>query len=138
MMNPADRRPVSRKGLTGSGLQVRLRAGYRALADGDPARWVVVDNTDADLDQVVAALTDLILQARAGEEVPGGMLRIGTPAAAAAPAPVESVAAAYQAFLAWVDRRAFREPTLAAYVLAECRAPRSTRAGCRWPARRPG
>ncbi|MES1209480.1 MAG: dTMP kinase, partial [Pseudomonadota bacterium] len=118
MMNPGDRRPVSRKGLTGSGLQVRLRAGYRALADSDPARWVVVDNTDADLDQVVAALTDLILRARAGEEVRGGAFRVGTPAATAAPAPVESVAAAYQAFLAWVDRRAFREPTLAAYVLA--------------------
>ncbi|HVV16048.1 MAG TPA: dTMP kinase [Polyangia bacterium] len=118
MMNPTDRRPVSRKGLTGSGLQVRLRAGYRALADADPSRWVVVDNSDADLDQVVAAVTDLILAARAGEEVRGGLLRVGTPAAAAAPAPVESVAAAYQAFLAWVDRRAFREPTLAAYVLA--------------------
>ncbi len=117
MMNPADRRPVSRKGLTGSGLQVRLRAGYRALADGDPARWVIVDNSDADLDQVVAALTDLILRARAGEEVQGGELGVGTPAPAATPA-VESVAAAYQAFLAWVDRRAFREPTLAAYVLA--------------------
>ncbi len=28
------------------------------------------------------------------------------------------MAAGYQAFLAWVDRRSFREPTLAAYVLA--------------------
>jgi dTMP kinase len=118
MMNPADRRPVSRKGLTGSGLQVRLRAGYRALAEGDPARWVIVDNTDADLDQVVGALTDLILRARTGEEIPGGLLRVGTPVPAEVPAPLDSVAAAYQAFLAWVDRRAFREPTLAAYVLA--------------------
>jgi len=118
MLNPADRRPVSRKGLTGSGLQVRLRAGYRELAESDPARWVIVDNSDADLDQVVTALTELIMQARAGEAVPGGLLRIGNVAPAPAPAPIDSVAGAYQAFLGWVDRRAFREPTLAAYVLA--------------------
>jgi len=117
MLNPADRRPVSRKGLTGSGLQVRLRAGYKALAEGDPERWVIIDNTDSDLDQVVAAVTDLILRARAGETVPRGHLQVGAAPPAVA-APVDSVAAAYQAFLAWVDRRAFREPTLAAYVLA--------------------
>lgn len=117
MLNPSDRRPVSRKGLTGSGLQVRLRAGYKELAESDPARWVIVDNTDADLDQVVAALTDLIVRARAGEAVPGGHLQAGE-APATATAAIDSVAAAYQAFLAWVDRRAFREPTLAAYVLA--------------------
>ncbi len=116
MMNPADRRPVSRKGLTGSGLQVRLRAGYKALAESDPARWVIVDNSDADLDQVVAAVTDTILRARGGEAVSGGHLQVGAATPAAAPA--DSVAAAYQAFLAWVDRRTFREPTLAAYVLA--------------------
>jgi dTMP kinase len=117
MLNPADRRPVSRKGLTGSGLQVRLRAGYKQLAESDPARWVIVDNTDADLDQVVTALTELILQARAGGKVPGGRLQVGA-APPSVTAPIDSVAAAYQAFLAWVDRRAFREPTLAAYVLA--------------------
>lgn len=117
MLNPADRRPVSRKGLTGSGLQVRLRAGYKALAESDPERWVIIDNTDSDLDQVVAAVTDLILRARAGETVPRGHLQVGAAQPTVA-APVDSVAAAYQTFLAWVDRRAFREPTLAAYVLA--------------------
>ncbi len=116
MMNPAERRPVSRKGLTGSGLQVRLRAGYRTLAESDPGRWVTVENSDADLDQVVGAVTDLIARARQGEPVTGGSLRLGD--AASVPEPVESVASAYQAFLAWVDRRAFREPLLAAYVLA--------------------
>jgi dTMP kinase len=118
MMNPADRRPVSRKGLTGSGLQVRLRAGYQTLAESDPARWVIVENTDADLDRVVATLTELIARARAGEAVARGPLHLdGTPATAE-PAAVDSVAAGYQAFLAWVDRRAAREPLLAAYVLA--------------------
>ncbi|HXJ18973.1 MAG TPA: dTMP kinase [Polyangia bacterium] len=119
MMNPTDRRPVSRKGLTGSGLQVRIRAGYRTLAESDPKRWVIVENSDADLDQVVAALTDLIARAHQGEPVAGGPLHLeNAPAAAPAPAPIDSVAAACQAFLAWVDRRAFHEPMLAAYVLA--------------------
>jgi dTMP kinase len=119
MMSPADRRPVSRKGLTGSGLQVRLRAGYRTLAESDPARWVIVENTDADLDQVVAAVSDRILRTRDGETSPGGTLRLeGAPAAATVPGAIDSIAAAYRAFLAWVDHRAFREPLLAAYVLA--------------------
>jgi dTMP kinase len=118
MMNPADRRPVSRKGLTGSGLQVRLRAGYRALAEKDPARWVIVENSDADLDQVVSALTDLIASAHQGGAIPGGLLRLGNAPEAVLPARIDSVAEAYRAFLAWVDRRAFHEPLLAAYVLA--------------------
>jgi dTMP kinase len=77
---------------------------------------VIVENTDANLDQVVGAVTELIARAHQGQMVTGGSLRLGAPAAV--PAPIESVAAAYQAFLAWVDRRAFREPLLAAYVLA--------------------
>lgn len=118
MMNPADRRPVSRKGLTGSGLQVRLRAGYRALAEKDPARWVIVENSDADLDQVVSALTDLIASAHQGGPIPGGLLQLGNAPEAVLPARIDSVAEAYRAFLTWVDRRAFHEPLLAAYVLA--------------------
>jgi dTMP kinase len=118
MMNPGDRRPVSRKGLTGSGLQVRLRAGYRALAGSDPARWIVVDNSDGDLDRIVAALADLILRARAGEAIAGGPLPVDGRAAPGPTAPPDSVTAAYHAFLDWVDRRAVREPTLAAYVMA--------------------
>ena len=57
-----DRRPVSRKGLTGSGLQTRLRAGYRALAERDSGRWIVVENSDAELDQVVAAIVEAIMR----------------------------------------------------------------------------
>ena len=58
-----DRRPVSRKGLTGSGLQTRLRAGYRALAERDSGRWILVENSDADLEQVVGAIVDGIARA---------------------------------------------------------------------------
>src|SRR6185437_3660329 len=59
-----DRRATSRKGLTGSGLQLRLRAAYRALAERDPDRWIVVDNTDAELGRVVQILIDAVAEAR--------------------------------------------------------------------------
>src|SRR5262245_28727936 len=48
-----EQRPASRKGLAGSGLGQRLRDGYMALAARDPGRWIVIDNSDADLDQIV-------------------------------------------------------------------------------------
>lgn len=115
-----DRRPVSRKGLTGSGLQTRLRASYRALAEGDPARWIIVDNSDADLEQVVGAIVDAVVGARADRAVATAEVRARLAGAAApfVPAPVDGVRSALGAFLAWVDHRAVREPALAAYVLA--------------------
>ena len=44
---------------------------------------------------------------------------------------IASAEAALAAFLGWVDDRAQREPTLAAYVLAGCRATASTTAASR-------
>ncbi|HEY4393888.1 MAG TPA: dTMP kinase [Polyangia bacterium] len=116
----ADRRPVSRKGLTGSGLQTRLRASYRTLAEGDPARWVVVDNSDADLEEVVGAIVDAVVAARGDRASAMAAVRARLAAAVSpfAPAPVDGVRSALDAFLAWVDHRAVREPALAAYVLA--------------------
>ena len=115
-----DRRPVSRKGLTGSGLQTRLRASYRKLAEADPARWIIVDNSDADLEQVVGAIVDAVVAAR--DDRVSAMAEVRTRLAAAAstfvPGPVEGVRSALGAFLAWVDHRALREPSLAAYVIA--------------------
>jgi dTMP kinase len=132
-----DQRPASRKGLTGSGLQQRLRDGYRAVAARDPARWVVVDNTDADLDEVIAFVIATVERARRlreeGQPSPfaAAAMRSATvvDVAQAPAAPVEdgeeadsdarSVIATYLAlFLDWVDRRAAREPPLAAYVLS--------------------
>src|SRR5204863_7686528 len=63
MMSP-EQRPASRKGLAGSGLGQRLREGYLALAAADPVRWIVVDNTDADLDRLVTSVSETILKAR--------------------------------------------------------------------------
>src|SRR6185312_10691987 len=115
-----DRRATSRKGLTGSGLQLRLRAAYRALAERDPDRWIVVDNTDAELGRVVQILIDAVAEAR-GERA-GAMeaarARLAAVASPVRPPPVDDVRSALAAFLSWVDRRAVREPALAAYVLA--------------------
>jgi dTMP kinase len=120
-----DRRPVSRKGLTGGGLQLRLRAGYRALAEREPGRWVVVDNNDADLDHVVSAIIECITQARTDRDAAAEMARARLARQAPRPPvrPPGSVEEGKEAFLAWVDRRAFHEPALAAYVLAGTAGP---------------
>ena len=119
-----DRRPVSRKGLTGSGLQTRLRAGYRALAARDSGRWILVENSDADLEQVVAAIVDGIAHAKIDREAAMRELRarLATSAPAALPI-VEGLPSALDAFLSWVDHRARTEPGLAAYVLAGMAGP---------------
>ncbi len=120
-----DRRPVSRKGLTGSGLQLRLRAGYRALAERDRDRWIIVENSDAELGQVVAAIVDAIARAKIDREA--AMREVRARLAKLVPsteAPaVDGLPAALEAFLAWVDRRARSEPGLAAYVLAGTAGP---------------
>ena len=118
-----EQRPASRKGLAGSGLGQRLRDGYLALAAADPSRWIVVDNTDADLDEVVRAICDTILKARnqgVKTAVAGAHAARGngvSPLAGGAPV-INNPDAALAAFLRWVDDRTQREPTLAAYVLA--------------------
>ncbi|HEY6475210.1 MAG TPA: dTMP kinase [Polyangia bacterium] len=118
IMTP-DRKPVSRKGLTGSGLQTKLRIGYRALAEADPARWIVVENSDADLEQVVKMIVDAIIGARADRAAAMSDIRARLTAAASpfVPPHPDGLRSALGAFLAWVDHRAVREPALAAYVL---------------------
>ncbi|HXT99344.1 MAG TPA: dTMP kinase [Polyangia bacterium] len=120
-----EQRPASRKGLAGSGLGQRLRDGYLSLAAADPGRWIVVDNTDSDLDELVDAICDIVTKARSlGVEAAvarAHAARAGGVAAPAAGAPATAITtpeAALAAFLGWVDDRARREPTLAAYVLA--------------------
>ena len=110
-----DAKPPSRKGLAGTALQHRLRDGYRALAARDPARWLVVDNTEADLQQMAVALADMIGAGRA-DGVPAALGRMVHP-----PTPValrgDDLERARTALLAWIDRRSTREPALAAYFL---------------------
>jgi dTMP kinase len=107
-------------------MQIRLRDGYRVLAERDPRRWIVIDNSDADMDAQVARITALILAAQANGVGPA--IAETRAALAAAPrrgpaAPVATAREALAAFLAWVDHRARREPSLAAYVLAGLSGP---------------
>jgi dTMP kinase len=124
-----EQRPPSRKGLAGSGLGQRLREGYLALAATDPARWIVLDNSDADLDQMVTHICETIFKARTvGAQAAVASARAERSSHEVAPAArhagtIDSPEAALSAFLAWVDDRAQREPTLSAYVLSGLAGP---------------
>jgi dTMP kinase len=114
----ADKRPPSRKGLSGVGIQHRFRAGYKELAAREPQRWVVVDN-DQDLDATVERVFALLHDA-AKNGAPAAVERHGTqPGARRVPAkPISTPAEALELFLQWIDDRAKREPNVAAYFLA--------------------
>jgi dTMP kinase len=110
-------KPPSRKGLSGVGLQQRLRRGYLALADQHPERWVVLENQGA-LEHSVERAVELIRHAHR-EGAPRASARFR--AAAARPAsrggPLTSPVQALDAFLKVVDGLAEREPRVAAYML---------------------
>ncbi|MEZ4400740.1 MAG: dTMP kinase [Kofleriaceae bacterium] len=120
-----DARPPSRKGQAGVGLQHRLRDGYLARAAAEPARWLVVDNTAADLDELVGALVAAVAAAGGGD-VAAARACLPTPVAQPR-APDLDLAAA--AFGRWIDQRQVREPALAAHLLGGL-------AGADWDARR--
>jgi dTMP kinase len=139
-----DDKPPSRKGLAGTALQLRLRGGYRELAARDPQRWIVIDNTDADLEAMADALASGIRAAR-DRGVAAVRERVAV-SGGAVPAAARDPVSAKAALLAWIDRRSVREPGLAAYFLdgvpgpefAERRAaladraPAVVAAGLRW------
>jgi dTMP kinase len=118
-----DKRPPSRKGLAGVGLQHRVRRGYLELAARDPERWCVIDN-EGRLEDTMARLSLLVEDARKNG-TPGAIARFK----ASAPRPSSSASAvrtpeqALTALLDWVDRRAEREPRTAAYLLAGLSGP---------------
>jgi dTMP kinase len=118
-----DKRPPSRKGLAGVGLQHRVRRGYLELAARDPERWCVIDN-EGTLEDTMARLSVLVEDARKNG-TPGAIARFK----ASAPRPSTAAAAArtpeqaLSALLDWVDRRAEREPRTAAYLLAGLSGP---------------
>ncbi len=106
-----DTKPPSRKGLAGTGLQHRLRIGYRELAAREPERWLVIDNTEADLAAMASALVDVV------RGMHDGRSRGPVPSHAPPELRAHDLSSARTALLAWVDRRAVREPGLAAYFL---------------------
>ena len=115
----ADRRPPSRKGLSGVGLQHRLRQGYLELARREPECWVVLDNEDS-LEDAIARVVELVQSART-DGVPSALERfraVSSRRAAASRGAFESEEQALAAFLDWIDRRMEREPRVAAYMLS--------------------
>jgi dTMP kinase len=112
-----DRRPPSRKGQAGVGMQHRFRAGYLQLAAADPQRWVTVDNegdVEATIERVFTLMTDATR-----DGVPAALARFREQAAPAPAAPsLSTVEEALELFLRWIDERAAREPQVAAYFLS--------------------
>jgi dTMP kinase len=112
-----DKRPPSRKGLAGVGLQHRLRRGYLELARAEPSRWLVIDN-DGPLEETVAELTRLLRDAYAlGAAAAVARSRTFRSSSRAARGP-SSLGEALEHFLAAVERRTEREPHVAARLLA--------------------
>ncbi|HEX2876647.1 MAG TPA: dTMP kinase [Polyangiaceae bacterium] len=110
-------KPPSRKGLSGVGLQQRLRRGYLAMADEHPERWVVLENQGS-LERSVQRAVDLIRQAhREGPARAIARFRQTSPRATSSQRPLSSPADALSAFLTVVDGLAEREPRVAAYML---------------------
>jgi len=111
-----DRRPPSRKGLAGVGMQLRFAAGYHQLAAADPGRWAVADN-QGEVEDTVERVLALIQDAN-HRGVPAALERWRAGAAPPAPAPVITTPdEALELFLQWIDARAAREPHAAAYFL---------------------
>lgn len=122
ILAPASK-PGSRKGLSGAGLQHRLRRGYLELAAEDPSRWLVVENSDADLDELTERLIRIArTAARTGAAAALSLAADSAPTVVGAP-PIADLDEALWRFLSWIDRRAEREPDLAAYFLAGIAGP---------------
>ncbi|HVY29067.1 MAG TPA: dTMP kinase [Polyangiaceae bacterium] len=110
-------KPPARKGLSGAGLQQRLRNGYLALAASQPERWVVLENEDV-LERSVERALELIRHAQR-EGAPRAVAHFRDHAARSKPAqaPLHTPQAALSAFLRVVDGLVEREPRVAAYLL---------------------
>jgi dTMP kinase len=118
-----DKRPPSRKGLGGVGLQHRLRRGYLELAAKEPERWAVVDN-EGTLEDTMARVAELVEGTRRnGAKAALARFRSSAPATRAARPEVKNQEQALAAFLAWIDQRAEREPRTAAYFLSGLAGP---------------
>jgi dTMP kinase len=117
----ADKKPPSRKGLAGVGLQHRLRRGYLELARAEPERWVVVDN-EGTLEETILGVIELIEQART-RGVPAAIEAFQHAAQARSGAlksraPLRGAPDALARFLDWLEVRMDREPAVAAYMLS--------------------
>lgn len=109
--------PPARKGLSGSGLPERLRAGYLELAASDPERWFVLSNHGS-LEESVQHAVELIGRAQShGPARAVATYRAAQKQRTSQPPRLASVAAALESFLSRVDELSECEPALGAYLL---------------------
>lgn len=108
----------SRKGLGGVGMLHRLREGYLQVAQREPNRWLVIDNSHSDLDQVVTRVTEAI--ASLYEGAPTARVVAGTSVSKrpATIAEAPTLEAAREAFYEMIAIRRESEPPVAAYFLS--------------------
>lgn len=123
-------RTGSRKGLAGASLMHRLRRGYLEVAAQTPERWLIADNSEADLALLVERVTCSIVTslaqapARWSEAQGDAPARIDAGTAAARRRRAgHADTPARDAFLAWIDDRLAVEPEVAAYLLGGCAGP---------------
>lgn len=109
---PSSKRSSSRKGLAGVGLQIRMRKGYLRLAAEDPARWLVIDNSEASMESLVDTVSRAIRAVASGNRLVTSSLT-ALHHTSAPTTPEEALSS----FLAWVGARTESEPALAAYLL---------------------
>jgi dTMP kinase len=113
----------SRKGLTGSGLQHRLRQGYAELAAAAPERWAVIHNDSLALETAVEHVSELILSAL-GKGVPPSLREFSEKSAVTnGHGAVRDIEQARDLFLGWILERARLEPAVAATFLAGFHGP---------------
>jgi dTMP kinase len=116
-----DEKPPSRKGLSGAGLQHRLRRGYLELAARDPVRWYVLHNDAEPLSRAEARALDAVHAALEGQpRFARERAGAGTSETVRA---ITSPEDAREAFLAWIDRCVARDPAVAAYFLSGTHGP---------------
>ncbi|MGC4116239.1 MAG: dTMP kinase [Myxococcales bacterium] len=103
-----------REAQAGAGLSARVRRSLHRLAQGDPDRWLVFDNTWASLDEAEEAIVRAVLaraEGRAWPALPRSRGPSGMPGPAEVPRDEREVR---RSLLDSVDAVAAREPPLAA------------------------
>jgi dTMP kinase len=108
----------SRKGLGGVGMMHRLREGYLRLAEREPNRWIVIDNSNSELDLVVERVTEAIMSLYEGASTARVVAGTNVSARASTSAEAPTVEAASEAFYDMISLRREKEPGVAAYFLA--------------------
>ncbi len=105
---------VSRKGLAGAGLTVRVREAFLAMAHKDPARWLIVENNEQPLWVLEQHIVDAVLARLQGREPQ--VQRIVPPSQPASSGPV-TVDSVEERFFQALDSLEGREQGLAVWML---------------------